>query len=577
MQPIARRQRPTGTLLSARRALLPLWELALVAWSAVGLSMVPAEAQTGTRPALNVADNPTIDRDRLDRQDPLLPPPSAARTQSGPSVSVASPTPTGSAGSALRGVRVEGSSLDPQVLAAAARSFAGAPLTRETLQKLANALTAVYSKSDIVFYSVSIPAQQMSGGVVNVQVTEGRIARYTLKKRTRSTPIRLIEAQMKPLLADNPTHKPQLERTLSLLRDIPGQTVKADVLRTSDPDKFDLALDVTRKQVEVTLNVNNRGVVNVTTGVQAQLGVALNGILREGDSTRMTASVPFQPSRYQFYSASHATPLGASGTTLALSGAYVRTRTREPDVIGEAKQFGLVVAHPLIRSNLRNLSLNASLDGTNSNNYFLDTAFGGFHTRTLRVGASWSVMGAKDGYAVSTSLSQGLDALGARETVGYSERSYRKANIQLVALKQLSKRVTARAGLRGQYTRDRLPTTERFALGGEGAGLAYRFGVLTADTAASGDVEISWRAMGTSGGRGLTPFAYVDGSTGRSYARPAYGLDGRRYSLASAGVGVRVTPLRGWSATAQLAVPLHSPDHRFGRDPRFFFSVTRSV
>ena len=349
------------------------------------------------------------------------------------------------------------------------------------------------------------------------------------------------------------------------------------MLRTNDPDKFDLALDVTRKQVEVTLNVNNRGVVNVTTGVQAQLGVAFNGVLREGDSTRLTASVPFQPSRYQFYSASHVTPLGASGTTLGLSGAYVRTRTREPEVMGEAKQFGLVIAHPLIRSNLRNLSLNASLDGTNSNNYFLDTAFGGFHTRTLRAGASWSVMGAKDGYAVSTSLSQGLDALGARETVGYSEKSYRKANVQLVAIKQLGKRVTVRAGLRGQYTRDRLPTTERFALGGEGAGLAYRYGVLTADAAASGDVEVSWRAIGTNGGRGLTPFAYADGSTGRSYARPAYGLDGSRYSLASAGAGVRVTPLRGWSATAQLAVPLHSPDRRFGRDPRFFFSVTRTV
>lgn len=564
----------------------PLQQRPIALWhalcAAIGLCLYlvagasAAFGQAGPTPQANAENIPTIDRGRLDRQEPPL-----RRTQPvvpvpQPAASVAAPGP--SSASVLRRVRFEGSTLDPQALAAAARTFAGAPLTRETLQKLANAITAVYAKSDIAFYAVSIPAQTMAGGIVTLRVVEGRIAGYTLAKQTRSTPTTLIRAQLQPLLAEKPTHRSSLERSLSLLRDTPGQTVKADLRLTDRPDELALALDVERKQVEFTLNVNNRGVVNVTTGVQAQLGVALNGLLREGDSTRLTTSIPFQPSRYQFYSGGHTTPIGASGTTLGFSGAYVRTRTREPEVLGDAKQFGISVSHPVIRSYKRNLTMMASFDGTNSENYFLDAAFGGFRTRTARLGANWSVLGPKDGYAVSISLSQGLDALGARPTLGYSEASYRKANLQAVGVKQLAKKVSAKLGVRGQCSQDLLPTAERFALGGEGAGLAYRYGVVTVDQAIAADAEVSWQVLGSAtAGRGLSLFSFADAAKGRSHARPAFGLGGQSFKIASAGAGVRFTPIKSWSASAQLAVPLRAPGEGFSEKPRFFFSISRTV
>lgn len=455
---------------TAGRVGLPFERVVLAAAVTLAAPFASAAwAQPGNPPVgqARVDESPTIDRDRLDRQDAVLP-------RAAPSVPLPQAAPVASANVAAPGaqpltrVRFEGSTLEPETLAGAAAPFAGAPINQATLQKLANAITALYAQSGIAFYAVSIPAQTASGGVLTIRVVEGRVATYTISKPTRSTPTRLIDAQLQPLLQERPAHRARIERTLSLLRDIPGQTVQANVRRTAVPDELALDLDVKRKQVEVTVNVNNRGVVNVVSGVQAQVGVAVNGALREGDTTRFSAYLPLQPSRYQFYSASHATPIGSAGTTLGFSGAYVRTRTRVPEVRGKAEQFAVVVAHPLIRSYKRNLSLNVSLDGTNSENYFLDTAFGGFRTRTLRAGASWSVIDSTDGYAASLSVSQGLDALGARRTLGYSEIGYRKANVQLVGVKQLDSTTSVRAGLRGQYTRDRLPTTERFALGGRG-------------------------------------------------------------------------------------------------------------
>ncbi|RYD21541.1 MAG: hypothetical protein EOP69_01040, partial [Spirochaetia bacterium] len=183
---------PDTPLLQNHRIRAALQDLALLVLGGWALLVTPAAAQP-LGATVNVDSVPTIDRDRLDRKDPLVPRPAPNVPLSQPQADISVPQPTSA--TTMRGVRFEGSSINPQTLATAARVFAGAPLTRPTLQKLANSITALYAKSDIAFYAVSIPSQTMAGGIVTVQVVEGRIARYTLAKRTQSTPERLIKAQ----------------------------------------------------------------------------------------------------------------------------------------------------------------------------------------------------------------------------------------------------------------------------------------------------------------------------------------------------------------------------------------------
>ncbi len=537
-------------------------------------TIAPAWAQD-TGPA------PTIDRDRIDRQEPGLPRVQRPAETPRPAVVVAPGTeaaaPVAGQQALLNRVYYDGASLPAAKLDAATAPYIGRPLTQETLQNVANAISATYAKSDIAFYSVAILPQVPTGGALHVTILEGRIADYKLAKTSPSMPERLIDAQAQRLMRDKPTHKRTLERTLSLLRDIPGQTVEAGLKRTDRPDELTLDLDVKRKQVEITLNVNNNGVTNVTDGVQAQLAVAINGLLREGDSTRLSGYLPFTPGRYQFYSAGHSTPIGSNGTQLSINGAYVRTRTRD-GIEGDAKQLGIGITHPLIRSYRRNLTLSLSLDGINSENYYLDTAFGGFRTRALRAGGAWSSIDKTGGYAVSAVVSQGLNALGTREIPGYSDKSFRKINVQLTAVKEVGKKISIKATSRMQYSKDRLPTTERFSLGGEGAGLAFDIGTLTAESGIAAGVELSWKVLGTkTSTRGLTLFAYADGALAHTKSRDYYRLPADDYSLASAGAGVRISPLKGWTASAQIAVPVKRPFDSYSEKARFFFSINRTV
>src|SRR3546814_13958187 len=80
----------------------------------------------------------------------------------------------------------------------------------------------------------------------------------------------------------------------------------------------------------------------------------------EGDSTRIAGYLPFNPDRYQYYSLSHATPIGSNGLTQAAQAAHVETRSRDSRTTGEATLAGLTLSYPVLRSTKPQLSVTRS-------------------------------------------------------------------------------------------------------------------------------------------------------------------------------------------------------------------------
>ncbi|GAY19565.1 hemolysin activation/secretion protein [Sphingobium fuliginis] len=552
-------------------------KLVLVMILAIVLLLPTIARAQGAQAGVNdLGSAPVIDRDRTDRVAPRLEQGPATPAASAPSPQVAPASPS-AASVQLTRVRYEGSSLRQSVLDEAVAPFIGHPLTNATLQGVANAVTAAYGRSDIAFYAVSIPAQAPVGGQIKVRVVEGRIKNYTLSGISPSAPVKLIGAHMRRLMREAPLRKPTLERTLSLLRDIPGQTVNVAVRQM--PTAGDLILDVIikRKQIDIGLTIDNSGVSNVVEGVQAQLSVAAHGLIREGDSTRVSAYLPFYPDRYTYYSLSHSTPLGSNGLNLSANFAQVNTKSRGTQIKGEASLAGVSLTYPIIRSYKKNLSASLSLDGINSTNYYLDTEFGDYRSRAVRAGLSWSDVGPKNGYAASAVVSQGINAIGAKAFTGFSEIKFSKVNIQTIVVKTLLNNLTAKVTVKGQYSKDKLPVTERFSLGGRGAGMAYRIGTITSDQALASSLELSWSLPAKSPVLKATSlFAYVDGAVAHAVARPYYGIAAQDYSLASAGGGVRVGVGEGWRASAEIALPVKRPNDAYSRKARFFFGLGRA-
>lgn len=553
---------------------------ALLACSVLGsLGLVlasPATAQNEPPPASSGSSaDPGVERNRADRrapqpvleaQKPVPLPPTDSRVAAVGQGAVQN----------LSKVIYEGATLPQDLLDKATASFVGKPLTQENVKAIADALSATYARSDIAYYAVVVPPQAPSEGRLVVRVVEGQLVSHRLVEPSPSTPERLIASYVDNLKG-GPLRKSRLDRYLSLIRDIPGQSVKARILPLNQNGELELELTIDRRQVEVDLSLDNAGIANIVDGPQVQVGVQINGALREGDSTRFSANAPFAPDRYQFYSVSHETPIGASGFSLSASAARLTTLTRN-NIAGEATLGSIAGLYKLIRSGNRNLTLSASFDALSSSNNFLDTTFGDFETRVVRLGATLSDGDQKQAYAISGVLSQGLELLGARPFEGFSEETFTKFNLTASFAQSIKDDLVLKIASRGQYSSDLLPVTESFALGGRGKGLAFLPGVIVADRAAGGSIEIS-KPVKT--GFSIVPsvvlFTFADGSAGRVLARPDFDLPADSVALASAGGGLRLNILGRLSTTVEFALPIESPDQFVERPPVVLFNISASL
>lgn len=540
------------------------------------ITLAPAVAQSDTRQR---APSPSVDvgveRERADRRAPQSVLEAQATTPVPPSDAKVAPVKSGAVQN-LSKLIYEGTTLPPSVLDQAVAKFIGKPMSQENVKGIADALSATYAKSDIAYYAVVIPPQAPTEGQLIVRVVEGRLVSHRLVDPTSSTPERLI-ANYVQNLKGGPLRKTRLDRYLSLMRDVPGQTVKARILPLNQNGDLELELTIDRKQVELELSLDNAGIVNIVDGPQVQASVQINGTLREGDSTRFSANIPFAPERYQFYSVTHETPIGANGLSVSASAAHLKTLTRD-NISGEATLGSLALLYKLVRSGNRNLTLSGSFDALSSSNNFLDTTFGDFETRVVRLGATFSDGDSKQAFALSGTASQGLKVLGSRPFEGFSDETFTKLNLSASFAQSIKDDMVVRITTRGQYSDDLLPVTEAFPLGGRGKGLAFLPGVLVADQAVGGSVELSKPIkINSIFLPRVVLFTFADGSAGKALARPEFDIAADNLALASAGAGIRFNILGRLSSTIEFAVPVESPDRLVERPPVVLFNITAAM
>lgn len=482
-----------------------------------------------------------VDRNRIDR--PRAPRPTARRAA--PRRTKTRIAATG-APAPIKGIRFEGAQA-PAPVAEAAKQFLGKTATKDNLVELAAALSTAYEKTDVALYTIAIPEQDFSTGVLTVSLTEGRLSQATVAGDPKAHP--LLRARIAPMLAEAPLSRHTFERQFTLMRAIPGLDFDTDF---ADPDANGaLALTVTPKQrrTRFSLGFSNRGISLLGDG-QFDAKADFYGLAVDGDDLTLTASAARDFKRYRYGGAAYAVPLSPSGLTLTASAAYLETRPRGIPINGTAKLAGLSLGYPLIRDFHRALDLSFGVDGIDSDNAAFGSLIATERTRAARAGLSFSDVRDKRTVAFGGSVSQGLDLLGARVTAPLSEAGFLKGNFSAYGAQTIGKLLALRATVGGQYTRDRLPAAERFAVGGDTFGRAFDTGFITADrgVGALGEVAVTPITKGKFATSEL--YVFVDGAWVGIFGR---GVPGRAdYSLASSGVGTRLR----WTEKAELGFEL---------------------
>jgi hemolysin activation/secretion protein len=520
-------------------------------------------------PAFSQANSPfIIDRSRGDRAEAPAKPQQAPVPQ--PKVApVRTIVPF-----ILRSVRIEGTSVDPRILSDAARPYVGRMTDAAAITEIAQRISNAYAQSgDIALYTVTVPGQDFANGVLRLTITEGYIAHIDVHGDTQND-VSLVVAMAQNLTAEHPLKRSTLERYLSLIRDLPGLTVDAQLLRGDKPGAVRLSLGLKQKRYHVALSLNDSG--NSLLGRwQMQADVSLYDLVREGEQTTASFGTSTLLNRYQYYALSHSEALGSSGLRASIAYGYLRTHIHALSLTGDAQTLQLGLSYPLIRSYTENLSLTGSIDGIDSTNALLGIAIANENIRAARLSAAYSLADPRWMLALNGSLSFGLDVLGARVTNPATETpEFHKLVLQGSYNHTIGENWIVRLHAASQIAFDKLPVSELYALGGPEFGRAFLQSTALGDSALAESIEIDFDPKGPSGLlSGVEVFGFAD--YGDSWYRARAPMASIHEWLASAGGGLRI-PIGG---TAKLelqaanALGAGVPGLRAG-DWRFLFAIS---
>ena len=507
-----------------------------------GALLLPAAALAAQPAATPLDGRPPLapDRSRDPLPDPEAKPVSLGKVELG-----ARPDVT------IREIRFVGAGV-PANVGRAAQRFVGKPASADNLAKLAAAMTRAYNRSSVALFTLVIPEQDLSGGVVTVASAEGYIGSVTLSGERESGPAPLVGKMASGLAGQRPLPRARFERALGNIADIPGVTVTPSLALGGEQGA--VALDA--KKPTVGLGFTTRTSQFVNDGI-VEANARGSSLLRSGDETRLSGAAAVNLKSLLYMSASHSTPIGADGTRAELSAAALRTRPKGLAIDGEAWSAGFGVTHPLIRASRRNLLASVRLDYLDSKNALFGSTIAAEKTWTasgslaFRLSEERTVIGARIGGA------KGLDFAGARVDPGVGEVGFAYADASVEANRAIGKALVVRSAATGRWTRDRLPAAQRFSVGGATFGRAFDDGLVNGDRGYATFGEVAVRPL--RGGKLAKSeiYGFVDYADVTLLART--GFPKTSFSLGSWGGGVRLAYAENATIGLELADPWNQP------------------
>lgn len=481
-------------------------------------------------------------------------------------------------------------SLDEDRLQAPLAPFLGQDLTLADIYRAADLLTRVYAEAGFALSFAVVPTQEVTDGVVVLQVVEGSIDAIEVQLKsgaglvgeTRLTD--MIRRRFASLVNGRPVMVDDLERAILTSSDLGGMDVSV-VVRPSETRSgaASLLVVVDLDPVDVQAQFDNR--IRDNLGERRyRAGFSINSLLVPGDQLLVDARATLPTDGFVSGFAQYSAPLTDDGLMGSVS--YSRARSRAVrgflailQFEGEEEVVRAGLSYPLRRT--RNSSLIVGLDGTaiNSDSGIFGVTLIDDRSRFYELYGSYDWAGS-DGTTglVRLGLSQGINGLGATgrfnplrsRTQGDPEFTAATAslvwNAPLIGRTRVRVNAEAQMGLNGGASASR-----ECNFGGDQFGRAYDYGAAGGDHCVNVAMEVN-HSYGF-GPVAVQPFVFIDAGILRQ-SGPLDFAEQRVVELWSAGAGSRVSLPYGLFGEIYAAWPgkaRFTPDG--SRDPRIFFSI----
>jgi hemolysin activation/secretion protein len=446
--------------------------------------------------------------------------------------------------------------LTPQQIAALAEPYVGKPVTEQQLGAIVGALRKRYEDKGYTLVSIGFPSQDVSKGVLTVNVVEPKLGRVQIPLG-KDAPV--TEARINGLMSffclksGGVLSTQALERVMFALNDTPGVQAKASLSPAGEEGVYNLAIQVQpRRSWDASLQLDNQGMDDAgrwrTTGLvrlNNPLGIGDNidfqGLISDAGGVKVgrlayELPVAYTPARLSVAYAKVGYGLGGD---LAQYGAH-----------GTARVFETNLTYPLIRSRSRTLMARVGAESKRLTDK-LD-AWDSVADKRIVAGLAGLTYESRDGVlgggfnSASAQLHWGQlqlkDATSVADDARYGDYKtaghFGKVELQYSRLQGISRDVSLYVNASQQLASRNLDAAEKMTLGGPKGVRAYSTAEGASDEASLVTSELRYWID-----RNWTVFALYDWGKGRRTRNidPATNAVDNDIQLRAAGLGVVAT------------------------------------
>ena len=466
-------------------------------------------------------------------------------------------------------------------LAAVTAPFVGQEVTFEQLLAIRTAVTDLYTSRGFTTSGAFLPPQDISTGVIKIQVVEGELERIEVKGLARLQPD-YVRSRI-AIASQPPLNIRRLEEALQVLQLNPlFSSVQAELSAGTVPGRSVLSLKLREADaVSSAFTVENRNSPSVGSigGTAALTHLNLVGL---GD--RFTGEVG-RTQGVTTYDVGYTLPINPQNGTLSLRYANSTSRIiEEPfgslDINSNAETYSVGIRQPLLLTPSTEFALGLTLDLRQSQTFLLNNipfsfSLGpenGFSRATvLRFSQDLISRSPNRVLAARSQFSFGLGALGATvNDTGTDGRFFNWVG-QIQGVQSLGEDFIVIARVGAQLTGDSLLPLEQFSIGGIDTVRGYRQNQRVGDSGVVGAIELRVPIVRDERAGLIQVVPFFDIGTvwnSRSaVASPA--------TLASVGLGLRWQIDPYFFARLDYGIPLNRIDTQGNslQDNGFFFSI----
>ena len=557
-----------------------LWFSAMLALTALAPEL--ARAQAASQPGFDP-------RQTEKRFDALQSEQAAATARSGvqiPRVSRSEAPADSTPVVVLRKVSLTDARAIPQdEIARAYQPYLGKKVSQADLAAIATAVSDLYRAAGFHLSRAIVPPQDIAGGHVRLQVIEGGIAEVTFKGEGAEQ--FGVRALLGPVLAEQPSRLPTLERQLLLINGRPGVRVTDTELEEIGigSGRFRLVVHLKTWRIFTSFGIDNLGSSSVGPW-QTYAAGAFNSYLAPGDVLAVNlATVANDPRQLAFGRLSYDVPVGTDGAQLGASALFSEVRPgdirRLDNTVTTTETFEVRGSIIPLQAQKSTLTLTGALAFSNVTEKDVFGAFYMDHIRTIRLTSDYRL---QDNFGGTNYLTatwrQGLDVFGASRPGDFFvsrngvSSTFSVLNLGFTRYQTLSDAWSLKLSGAGQLASGPLFTSQQFYLGGAAFGRGYGSAEISGDNAMAGSAELRFdQKLTFKYLTGYQLYGFVDAGTawnhGYSYT------DG--FALTSVGLGARFFLGDDLRADIAVAAPLsyRAPDNTT-RGARVLFSLSNS-